>query len=293
MRRRGSGVVVGGAALVLTIVASGTAWASPPTSRVPASTAHRAPVRAGNVADSFGSGEGGIETGPYAPGSDTATDKCHRSATSPARLVERTGLIRVAVDASCSGATTTNVTTTGQYGEPPQAEQLDPGLGLVYVIIGGNDINFGTLSACFIQTDCDKTPIPAASMQLISVLAPKLDAAYNAVRAHAPAARVIVELYPRLLPAVGAPVGPFCPEFDTAEIALGNQVQTQLNAVIAERARAHGFRVADPAPFFVRHDLCSTSSFFYQPGAVPPAATFHPNLSGRVGLAIAAGLTSI
>ncbi len=248
--------------------------------------------RAGNVADSFGSGEGGVETGPYVQGSDTVTDQCHRSRTSPARLLQQAGLIRLAADASCSGATTINVTTIGQYVEPPQASRLDPGLRLVYVMIGGNDIGFGALVGCFIQTDCDATPIPAASLLLISELGPKLDNAYDAVRAHAPHARVVVELYPRLVPPVGAPVGPDCPEFNTAEIARGNQIQSRLNAKIAARARAHGFRVADPAPAFVGHDVCSPASYFYQPGTVPLPATFHPNLRGRIGMAIALALAT-
>jgi hypothetical protein len=251
------------------------------------------PVRAGNVGDSYSSGEGGTETGPYVSGSDTPTDQCHRSQTSPTRLLAATGLLKLVADASCSGATTTNITTTGQYGEPPQAAQLDSSLRLAYVVIGGNDIRFGTLAGCFIQTDCDRTPIPAASLQLISQLGPQLDAAYDAVRAHAPNARVVVGLYPRLVPPVGAPVGPNCPELNTAEIALANQIQTALNGVIAARAHAHGFRVADAAPAFVGHDVCSTSSFFYQPSVTgPPAATFHPTLPGRVAMAVAAAVAS-
>src|SRR3954447_15095555 len=157
-------------------------------------------VPAGNVGDSYAVGEGGTESGPYLDVSDPTTSGCHRSNTSAFELLARIHGVQPVADVACGGATTANITTTGQYGEPPQASQLTADLRLVYVMIGGNDIGFGRVAGCFIQLDCDQTPVPAATLQLIRQLGARLDAAYAAVRTGAPNARVIVTLYPPLLP---------------------------------------------------------------------------------------------
>ena len=162
--------------------------------------AHGSGVPAGNVGDSYAAGEGGTEFGSYLDVSDPITAGCHRSNTSAFELLARIHVVQPAADVACGGATTVNITTTGQYGEPPQASQLTADLRLVYVMIGGNDIGFGRVAGCFIQLDCDQTPVPAATLQLIQQLGPRLDAAYAAIRAGAPNARVVVTLYPSQLP---------------------------------------------------------------------------------------------
>jgi lysophospholipase L1-like esterase len=190
------------------------------------------------------------------------------------------------VNAACGGATIANVTTTGQYVEPPQAAQLSSGLRLVFVMIGGNDIGFGTLSGCIIiQTQCEQTSIPAASLQLVQQLGPKLEAAYAAIEAAAPHARVVVTLYPPLLPQDPNADLSHCPEINPAELRLGDQIQVALNRTIADRAHAHGFRVVDPGLLFAGHSVCAgTRSFFYRP---PMPGTYHPNFAGRLVLAAA------
>jgi lysophospholipase L1-like esterase len=258
-------------AALVTVAVAGPAAASDPASR------------AGNMGDSYAAGEGGTEHGPYLDESDTDTDKCHRSNTSAFELLAHAGNIRPVVNAACGGATTANITTIGQYGEPPQAAQLSPSLKLIYVMIGGNDIGFGRLAGCFIQQlNCEQTPIPAISLQLVAQLGPKLDAAYTAVRTRAPHARVVVTLYPPLLPQNPNADLSQCPEINPSELLLGNQVESALNQTITERAHAHGFTVADPKPAFLGHDICAgPGTFFYRP-EMP--GTYHPNLAGRVAL---------
>jgi len=74
-----------------------------------------------------------------------------------------------------------------------------------------------------------------------------------------------------------------CPEINQAEVRLGNQIQEALNQTISDRARAHGFAVADPRPGFAGHDVCAgRQTFFYRPGT---PGTYHPNLAGRVVMA--------
>jgi lysophospholipase L1-like esterase len=263
--------ITASAALVVTLAMAGPAAASGPAGP------------SGNVGDSYAAGEGGTEYGPYLDGSDTATDKCHRSNTSAFELLARAHLIRPGANAACGGATTANITSIGQYGEPSQAAQLSARLKQIYVMIGGNDIAFGTLAGCFIQANCEQTPIPGASLQLIAQLGPKLDAAYSAIQAKAPRARVVVMLYPPLLPQDPSADRSQCPEINASEVSLGNQVQSALKQTITDRAHAHGFTVADPEPVFLGHDICAgPQTLFYRPGT---PGTYHPNLAGRVALA--------
>ena len=145
-------------------------------------------------------------------------------------------------------------------------------------MIGGNDVGFGRVAGCFIQLDCDQTPVPAVTLQLVQQLGSRLDAAYAAIRASAPNARVVVTLYPSLLPADPSVNLSRCPEINQAEVRLGNQIQEGLNQTISDRARAHGFAVADPRPGFAGHDVCAgRQTFFYRPGT---PGTYHPNLAG-------------
>jgi lysophospholipase L1-like esterase len=240
-------------------------------------------VPAGNVGDSYAAGEGGTEFGSYLDVSDPTTAGCHRSNTSAFELLARIHIVRPVANVACGGATTVNITTIGQYGEPPQASQISADLRLVYVMIGGNDIGFGRVAGCFIQLDCDQTPVPAATLQLVQQLGSRLDAAYAAIRAGAPNARVVVTLYPSLLPRDPGGNLSRCPEINPAEVRLGNQILDRLNQTISDRARAHGFAVADPRPGFAGHDVCAgRQTFFYRPGT---PGTYHPNLTGRVVMA--------
>ena len=249
----------------------------------PAMAARGSDVPAGNVGDSYAAGEGGTEFGSYLDVPDPATSGCHRSNTSAFELLARIHVVHPVADVACGGATTVNITTTGQYGEPPQANQVTADLRLVYVMIGGNDIGFGRVAGCFIQLDCDQTPVPAATLQLVQQLGSRLDATYAAIRAGAPNARVVVTLYPSLLPRDPSADLSGCPEINPAEVLLGNQIQDRLNQTIIDRARAHGFAVADPRPGFAGHDVCAgRQTFFYRPGT---PGTYHPNLTGRAVMA--------
>jgi len=236
------------------------------------------------LGDSYMSGEGGTETGPYLPGSDTSTDQCHRSASGVAVLTAAIDKLNLAVNAACSGATTRNITTDWRYDELPQARQLNPKLKYIFLSIGGNDVGFGQIVGCVIQKECDQTSVPAQTLQQIQQLGPKLDAAYLAIRVLAPRATIFVNLYPTLLPAARDSTTLYCSEINDAELALGNQIQTALNQTIAMHARLFGFTVVDASAQFARHNVCTNRSWFYQPGG---AETWHPNALGRAALSAA------
>ena len=97
---------------------------------------------------------------------------------------------------ACSGATTDDV-LSGQLGS------LNSSTGLVSITIGGNDAGFAdVMTTCVLQSDSAcLSRIAIAKAYVDSTLPGKLDSVYSAISAKAPAARVVVLGYPRLLPA--------------------------------------------------------------------------------------------
>ena len=100
------------------------------------------------IGDSFSSGEG---AGSYL---DEGEPKCHRAQTAYGAVLggPQTHLI------ACSGAVTADVTDKSQHpSEPPQVkalQDLPDNPGLVYLTIGGNDIDFkGIVEGC-IMNNC-------------------------------------------------------------------------------------------------------------------------------------------
>jgi GDSL-like Lipase/Acylhydrolase family len=280
-------VAIAAAATVLTLTGlSAPAFAStnaPPSHTVVSVSFTAASVPAGNFGDSYASGLGGS---PYEPGSDTATDQCDRSLTSAFYLLAAAHQIQPVVNAACNGATTANLYASGQYGEPPQADQLAAHRGVkeYIVIVGGNDVGFAALFQCFVVEACENTPLPARALAAAQNLGPALSEAYGALQKAAPHAHGVVVLYPPLLPRDGSSLTG-CPYIDPSELTLGNQIEAALNKTIAATAKADGLTVADPSQLFAGHSLCAGhASWFYSP---TQAGAGHPNLRGRGALAVA------
>ncbi len=249
-----------------------------------AANTHNAP--AASLGDSFMAGEGGTETGPYETGTDTEINQCHRSQSSPTQLLGRTNVVDITVNAACSGATTQDVLLTPRFNELPQVTKLNSKIKRTYIIVGGNDINFALLLGCFLEADCDTTPIPDTARAQLALLGPKLDQVYEAMSSAAPNAEHTAVLYPPLLPATpqaGASLDlSRCPELNQNEVKIGNELQSSLNALIAKHAAVHGFRVVDASRAFAGHDLCSEKPYFYRPDQ---PGIYHPNLPGRTVMA--------
>jgi hypothetical protein len=189
-------------------------------------------------------------------------------------------------NAACNGATTANLYASGQYGEPPQADQLaeQPDVRKYIVIVGGNDIGFADLFGCFVIEACENTPLPAQALAAAQNLQPALSKAYRALQQAAPHAHGVVVLYAPVLPPDGSSLAG-CPYIDTAELAWGNKIEAALNHTIAATAKADGLTVVDPSRLFAGHSLCAgRASWFYSPAQ---AGGGHPDLRGRGALAAA------
>jgi lysophospholipase L1-like esterase len=249
---------------LLTVVALAAAIALPVGLASPASPAGADPAEQYvALGDSYASGTG---TGAIA---DDAP--CRRTAYAyPALLAAEQPAAELRFVA-CSGASTADVLAE-------QVTALSRSTTRVTISVGGNDLGFGDLISTCVRSDCTDELV-ATRASVASVLAPRLDAVYAAVRARvAPKARVVVVGYPRLFS------GSFC--FGTtgvlsAERTQANRLSDEIDRVTAARAAAHGFRYVSTVAAFTGHAICSNSAWVNGLNVVNPTESFHPTRSGH------------
>ncbi|USQ79044.1 SGNH/GDSL hydrolase family protein [Ornithinimicrobium faecis] len=195
------------------------------------------------------------------------------------------GRMRIALDdfAAVPGA------TAGPSGNSLEAQlgALDADTDLVTLTIGGNDIPWSqTVTVCLATADaiCLAT-IAGVEAQIQTALPAVLDAAYAQVADAAPESHVVVTGYAHLFsPDAGAYEVPLTPELtlqmSVVEQQAANDAADLLNAVIAERAEAHGFDFVDITSRFAGHGANADDPWVH--GVVPtsPGESFHPNARG-------------
>lgn len=244
------------------------------------------------MGDSYSSGEGMLN---YDNGTDTSRNQCHRSYLAFGRLYAAK-MGSVAVHTACSGATTDNITTTGQNNEPPQVAQVGPNTRLATITIGGNDAGFSSvLARClnpltgscedyYSQDDSNNEDV------VIDALEPKLAATYTAIKKTAPNARVVAVTYPNI----------FKPLTTCASIANAPYTDVQwlmletlhLDNVITNAAHDAGIEVLDERWAFAGHELCSASPWVISlpiplpsgTGVTDSSAWFHPMGPGHIAM---------
>lgn len=231
------------------------------------------------MGSSFAAGPG-IE--PAEPGSPA---KCVRSARNYPNLVAARLGARL-IDVSCIGATTANILSRRQNGQPPQIDAVGRGTRLVTVTIGGNDIDyFGSLSAYSCHDGggrtCHAVNVGAIERTLPS-LTKRLENVVTAIRARAPQARVLLVSYFTVLPAAG--------DCANVPLSLGHlDFERSLAATLAQdtatAARATGATLVDLAGASEQHDACSAqpwvNAFYTTSGDWP----YHPTPAGMAGAA--------
>ena len=105
------------------------------------------------LGDSYSSGEGAIDSSgnvTFDAGTDTSSDKCHRSAPAYAHQLQAALKVSDFTFAACSGALLADfvakVGKAGQWTEGPQLNKIaaegktNPGTGLVTLSVGGNEL---------------------------------------------------------------------------------------------------------------------------------------------------------
>ncbi len=171
-------------------------------------------------------------------------------------------------DASCSGATSSNMTSSQYPGVPPQFDALSSSTNVVTVGIGGNDNNLflGALIACGITDIADFLNIGAPCQAIfgntfanaVSGDASTIAGVIQGIHARAPHAKVFVVGYPDILPQSGHcyPTMPLT----TGDTAYLNGVEKDLNSMLASESAGNGATFVDTFTASIGHDACKSGS---------------------------------
>jgi lysophospholipase L1-like esterase len=216
------------------------------------------------LGDSYSAGNG---AGNY----DSASGDCHRSFSAYPYLWKNAHAPSSFADTACSGAVTTDVTNS-------QLGPLNSSTGLVSLTIGGNDAGFAdALTTCVTSSDSTcVSRINQAESYMQTTLPGRLDTTYNAIRAKAPNAKVVVLGYPHMYK-----LDTFCIGLSDTKHRKMNEAADVLDSVIAGRAGAHGFVFGDVRTTFNGHELCSGDDYLHALVISPTWESYHPTATGH------------
>jgi lysophospholipase L1-like esterase len=257
-----------------------TASASTATPGAAAPAAVAAGLNYVGMGSSFAAGPG---IPPAQPGSGAAA--CARSAGNYASILARDTGANL-VDASCSGATTANVLTDSQAGQPPQVNSVTSATQLVTVTIGGNDVDYlGSIDtySCITSGGSNCGTVDQAGInQTFGVLAGRIENVVDAVHATAPQARVLLVNYFTILPDTGVCTGV---PLNSDQLAFEHSIASRLATATSTAASATGATLVDLASASHGHDACSATPWVetYMPAA--SRSQYHPNEAGMRGAA--------
>jgi GDSL-like lipase/acylhydrolase family protein len=215
------------------------------------------------LGDSFSSGVG---TGSY-----TLSSSCKRSVYAYPYLVSQQRANTALDFVACTGAKTSDVMAN-------QIQAVNTATSIVSVTIGGNDIGFSDLIVQCTLGECSAA-LDSARASLPTVLSPRLDTVYSAIRDQAAAgARVVVLGYPRMFSSAGCfgTLG-----ISSTERAKANQLAEALDGVIAARAAAFLFTYKSALAPFSTHAVCSSSSWLNGLVLFNTGESYHPNRNGQ------------
>jgi len=205
-------------------------------------------------------------------------------------------------DASCSSATTVDMTQSqslegGLQTAPPQFNALKSSDALVTVGIGGNDAGLiGVAEECAeldiirpTGTACKNHYASSSgdpNVAAIQATGPKVAAVIQGIHAKAPNAEVMVVGYPDGLPTNGSSCWPLVP-ISAGDITYFNGLETSLNSVLKNAALANNAKYVDTFTSSIGHDACKSSGTAWVNGIVPTSAAFplHPNKAGEQNMA--------
>ena len=226
---------------------------------------------------------------------------CGRSDRNYPALVKAAAGITQFRDASCSGATTADMTAAqpvllGMH--PPQFDALRADLRLVTVGIGGNDVGLvGVATTCLglgLLTPTGRTCRRNFAtlgggdrvVARIAATAPKIAATLQGIHARSPQARVLIVGYPAVLPRDGRGCYPLVP-LSPDDIAYVGDLLRRTNAMLAEQAATNDAEYVDTYDESVGHDVCTPLGTRWFEGLLPmaPAFPLHPNALGEAGMA--------
>jgi lysophospholipase L1-like esterase len=238
--------------------------------------------------------------GPLVPTPTGSPILCGRSTNDYPADVARAISPSSFVNASCSGATTVNMTQSqsleGVQTAPPQFNALGANDALVTLGIGGNDAGlisvaeecttldilwpFGNRCKSHYQSGGTDTEVAA-----VNAAGPKVSQVIQQIHARAPQAKVLVVGYPDGLPQNGSNCYPNVP-FSSADVTWFNSIEIDLNGVLEQAAQANGATYVDTFSSSIGHDACRGSNAWVN-GLLPTSAAYplHPNTAGEANMA--------
>lgn len=252
--------------LLLTIVATVTGLVLLTTQAAAADSRHRT-LSYVALGDSYAAGQG---AGAY-------RNACLQSRFGYPALLDRRTKASLRADATCTGATTSDVISD-------QVLSLDRRVRLVTLTVGGNDLDVaGVAAACAPRPSA---PGPSAACQAAidaalallaprpggSVLAGRLTTTYATVAAAAPRAQILVTGYPYLFEPPD-PTDPTILAINNATTALNTTIRASVGAAAAAGANID---YVDVTTGFDGHGIGSPHPYFVTTG--PDA--FHPTAKG-------------
>jgi lysophospholipase L1-like esterase len=231
------------------------------------------------MGSSFAAGPG------IAPAESGAPAACERSAENYANLVARRLHVGL-TDVTCSGATTADVLTRKQDGQPPQIDAVRPGTRLVTVTIGGNDIDyFGSLAAYSCHDGggrkCHAVDLGAIDRAL-SAVTRRLENVVTAIHTRAPKARILLVDYFTVLPRTGTCTGV---PLSAGHLHFERSLAATLAGDTATAARATGATLVDLASASEQHNACSAQPWVNRYVVTAGHWAYHPTAAGMAGAA--------
>jgi lysophospholipase L1-like esterase len=231
--------------------------------------------------------------GPGIPDQIPGTeDGCRRSTNNyPHQVAARIGL--TLTDATCSGATTGNIVTSGQHGQPAQIESVTTDTNLVTITIGGNDVSYLDI---LVALSCrnDPTVIPPQERerrcapvggrnieQSTLTIQDKIVNVVKAVRKRASRVQVVLVNYVTILPPTGTTTCDGVP-LTAAEVTVGRLLAERLVGATARAAELTGATLVDAATASADHHACAAEPWVLR---FTPQAAYHPNLAGMTAVA--------
>jgi lysophospholipase L1-like esterase len=227
--------------------------------------AHAAGTVYAALGDSYSSGVGA--------GSYGSSGSCYRSSKSYPQLWTNAHSGTSFTFLACSGAKTGDVIS--------QADSIPSNATLVTVTVGGNDAGFSdVIQTCTLGSDATCTArVNTAKTYVNNTLPALLTNTYNAIKAKAPGAKLVVLSYPRFYTVPGSCwVG----LSDTKRTAINSGADT-LASVIQSRAASAGATFVDVRSSFVGHNICSSSDDYLHSLTWPVIESYHPTVAGQSG----------
>jgi lysophospholipase L1-like esterase len=174
---------------------------------------------------------------------------------------------------ACSGAKTADVQNN-------QLTGLSSTTRWVTVQVGGNDAGFSSvITTCAEPSwlgNCSSA-VSGAQNIIRNTLPGRLDTLYNAIRARATTASIVVVGYPRLFNGEDCNAATF---FSPSDESLLNQTADLLDSTLSARAAAHGFAFVNPEQAFIGHAVCDSPEWI-NGLSNPIMESYHPNTSGQ------------